>query len=102
MRHVVLIALVLGVFPRGLAAEVVEVEGQPLGANLLRLSNAMEVLGTPLPRKLRADLAEAAEARDARRLQELIDPRVLAVVRINPEERVKVERARISSRGDGR
>ena len=70
----------------------VTVEGQPLAANVLRLIEALDYLGAPLPGELRSDLTRAGRARDATRLQELLDPQVLLVVHINPEARVKVAR----------
>lgn len=76
----------------------VTVEGQPLGANLQRVGAALDYLGAPLPEALRADLAAAGEQRDAARLQALIDPRVLLLVQINPEARVKVERGPAEAR----
>src|SRR5688500_10118486 len=72
--------------------EAVEVEGQPLAANVLRLAEALTYLGAPLPEPLSKELAEAADRRDAERLQRLLDPQVLVVVSLNPESRVKVER----------
>lgn len=44
---------------------MIEVEGQPLAANVRRLVQALEFLGAPLPTELRAGLAFAGEARDA-------------------------------------
>jgi len=76
---------------------VVGVEGQPLAANVNRLVSALELLGSPLPEQTRAELNEAADARDAVRLQRLLDPHVLLLVRINPESRVKVERGPASA-----
>ena len=55
-------------------------------------AEALEYLGAPWPADLRADLTKAGQARDAKRLQELLDPRVLLAVHINPEARVKVAR----------
>jgi hypothetical protein len=52
----------------------------------------MEYLGAPLPAGVRADLTRAGQARDAKTLQERLDPRVLLAVHINPEARVKVAR----------
>src|SRR5687767_4925986 len=69
-----------------------DVEGQPLAANVARLAAAMDYLGSPLDPALRQKIDEAAKARDAGRLQELLDPHVLIVATINPEERVKVDR----------
>jgi hypothetical protein len=72
--------------------DVIPVEGQPLAANVTRLSEAMEFLGTPLPKETTESLAGATKSRDARKLQQLLDPHVLFVVNINPESRVKVAR----------
>ena len=70
----------------------VAVEAQPLAANVQRLADALDYLGAPWPADLRADLTRAGQARDAKRLQELLDPHVLLTVHINPEARVKVAR----------
>ncbi|HND51841.1 MAG TPA: CehA/McbA family metallohydrolase, partial [Pirellulaceae bacterium] len=50
------------------------------------------------PRELRSELASAGQARDATRLQRLLDPRALLVVHVNPESRVKVNRGPASAR----
>ena len=68
------------------------VDGQPLGANVERVIQALDYLGTPLPPELRRDLIAAGQARDASRLQQLLDRRVLLLVHVNPETRVKVAR----------
>jgi hypothetical protein len=73
-------------------APIAEVEGQPLAANILRVQQAVDYLGAPLPQELKASLALAAGARDAAKLQQLLDPHVLCVVDINPEARVKALR----------
>ena len=70
----------------------VTVEGQPLAANIERLDQALEYLGAPLPDDIRPAIRRAGQARDAKVLQELLDPRVLLVVHINPEARVKLVR----------
>jgi hypothetical protein len=70
----------------------VAVEAQPLGANIQRLVEALEYLGAPLPAELGADLTSARRARDATKLQELIDPHVLLIAHINPEARVRAAR----------
>jgi hypothetical protein len=70
----------------------VAVEAQPLAANIQRLVEALEYLGTPLPADLRADLTKADRAGDAKSLQALLEARVLLVVHINPEARVRVSR----------
>lgn len=67
---------------------LIEVEGQPLAANVQRVVHALNFLGAPLA----VDVSAAVVARDARKLQELLDPLVLAVVDINPESRVKAAR----------
>ena len=69
---------------------VVTTEGQPLGANINRLVEALDYLGQPLPSNLKDLLGEAARRRDAKKLQELLDPQALFVVSLNPEVRVKV------------
>ncbi|REJ91169.1 MAG: hypothetical protein DWQ34_15630 [Planctomycetota bacterium] len=74
------------------APVVSAVEGQPLGANLIRVVEALDFLGRPVSQELREQIEAAADERDAPRLQQLIDPEVLFVVHINPELRVKVAR----------
>ena len=71
---------------------IIDVDGQPLAANVGRVVRAMESLGTALPAGAVAELTKAGEARNAELLQRGIDPHVLLVVAINPEERVKVAR----------
>ena len=70
----------------------VAVEAQPLGANIERIVQALEYLGAPLTAGLQADLLDASRARDAAKLQDLLDQHTLLIVRINPEARVKVAR----------
>jgi hypothetical protein len=72
--------------------EPVEVEGQPLAANATRLLQALEFLGSPLPSDTTKALLTAIETKDARRIQELLDPHALVVVTLNPESRVKAAR----------
>ena len=74
------------------------VEGQPLAANATRLLQALDFLGTPLPEETVKAVRDAARRRDAKRLQELLDPNVLFVVSLNPEVRVKVSAGRRSRR----
>jgi hypothetical protein len=71
---------------------VVEVEGQPLAANAQRLLDALQFLGAPLFADAAAELQKAIKARDANKIQELLDPQVLVVVTLNPESRVKAAR----------
>lgn len=70
--------------------DIQEVEGQVLGSNATRLLDALAHLGAPL--KDAEAVKAAAEARDARKLQQLLDPRVLVQVTVNPEARVKAAR----------
>ena len=74
------------------SVEVVDVEGQPLGANVKRLISALDYLGAPLSDELVQKLTVASEQRDARQIQKLLDPEVLCVVSLNPEVRTKVAR----------
>lgn len=71
---------------------LVAVEGQPLAANVGRLLESFQQLGAPLPAELTDRLKGAIAARDAKQLQQLLDPEALFVVTINPETRVKVQR----------
>jgi hypothetical protein len=72
--------------------EPADVEGQPLAANANRLLQALDFLGAPLSKEMTAPLEAAIKARDANKIQELLDPRVLVVVTLNPEARVKAAR----------
>src|SRR5947209_863075 len=69
-----------------------DVDGQPLGQNADRVAKALDTLGTPLPADVKSALAASVEARDAKKIQELLDARALLQVTINPEARVKVAR----------
>jgi len=80
------------------ALDPVEVEGQPLAANVERLTQALDFLGAPLAAETRKALEPALPSRDGRRIQELLDPHVLFVVTLNPEVRVKVSRGPASAR----
>jgi hypothetical protein len=70
----------------------VPVAAQPLAANVTRLVEALDFLGTPLPAKVKQSLAEAARKPDADRLQQVLDEHALFIVELNPESRVKVRR----------
>jgi hypothetical protein len=72
--------------------EPIDVEGQPLAANVQRIVEALQFLGAPLSAETTQAVQAAVEARDARKLQQLLDPHVLVVVTINPESRVKAAR----------
>jgi len=89
---VILAALGLPLLALAQAPEPVDAEGQPLGQNVARVVQALEFLGAPLPKDAAQALRAAAAARDAGKLQKLLDPHVLAVIRISPEARVKAAR----------
>jgi hypothetical protein len=95
MRRLTLLAILL-LFPALARADkldiVTDVEGQPLGQNATRLLQALDFLGTPLAKETAEAVEEAAKARDAAKIQKLLDPHVLLAVNINPESRVKVAR----------
>jgi len=74
------------------APEPIDVEGQPLANNVLRLMQALDFVGNPLPATEVVALQKAAKTQDAMALQKLLDPHALVVVNINPESRVKVKR----------
>jgi hypothetical protein len=73
--------------------KVDEVEFQPLSAQVRRLTEALDLLGQPLPDSVQAKLRKAYEANDqalaVRSIQEALDPLCLVGVAINPESRVK-------------
>ena len=90
-----LIGTVLAVSAHGrqdAVADVLQVEAQPLAANVQRVADALDYLGAPLSPELKSALAAAGASRDAAALQSLLDPSVLVAVHINPEARVKVSR----------
>ncbi|HUS68561.1 MAG TPA: CehA/McbA family metallohydrolase [Kofleriaceae bacterium] len=68
---------------------VTDVDLQPLAAQTRRVARALADAGAPLPP---AELARLRAARDAGAIQRTLDPHVLAVVHVNPEQRVQVTR----------
>jgi len=82
------------------AAEPVEVEGQPLAANVTRVLQALDYLGHPLELAdaERAELAQAIAKQDAAAIQRLLDRQVLVEVHLNPESRVKAVRGGAAAR----
>lgn len=74
---------------------VAKVAAQPLGAQVQRLIEALEALGSPLPAKTKAALQKAAQETDdgkvTQEVQAALDPLCLLAVQINPESRVKVQ-----------
>src|SRR5882672_35199 len=71
-----------------LAQDPVDVEGQPLAANVERLRQALDFIGAPLPAETQTALKAAGD--DAKKIQQILDPQALLRVNINPESRVKV------------
>ena len=75
------------------APVVADVDLQPLAAQARRVFEAAEFLGDPFSAPQRAALEEAARLPDraqaVAKIQAVLDPRVLFVVNINPEMRVK-------------
>ncbi len=70
------------------------VELQPLAQQIRRLETALSYLGQPFSPQVRTAINEAVamqdEAAASRKLQQILEPFVLAEVEINPESRVKV------------
>jgi hypothetical protein len=77
-------------------------QSQPLLSQVRRLVDAMEYLGEPLSAAERERLDAAANQSDRARaiedVQQVLDPRCLLFVRINPESRVSVERGAAPAR----
>lgn len=69
---------------------VQEVEWQPFSAQVQRLSDAMESLGSPLPAGIRDALGQSDTKVGTQSIQKALDALCLFVVSINPEMRVKV------------
>ena len=73
-------------------AQPIEVEGQPLASNALRVLQALELLGYPMGEEQAQEIQTAAKKQDAAKLQELLDPYVMVRVHLNAEARVKAKR----------
>ena len=76
---------------------IAALEAQPLMAQVGRLIDAMAYLGEPLSDADRERLTAAASTTEGGRalaeIQEVLDPRCLLTIRINPESRISVDRA---------
>ena len=95
LRHVVLSFVFASLATTVIGADrvaIVEVEGQPLAANVQRLLQALKFLGAPLPEEVESAVSAAATSQNAEKVQEALDPHVLCVVTVNPELRVKATR----------
>lgn len=68
------------------------VEIQPMGAQVRRLVQALDYLGIPLSETEKDALRQAIHQEDTAAIQDILDPRCLFGVSINPEMRVKVSR----------
>ena len=90
--HLAVIALAAVLIGSPACAQTINVEGQPLAGNALRLLKAFESLGQPLTKAEAAAIEMAAKDQDAHKLQHLLDPHVLLMIHLNPEARVKVLR----------
>ncbi len=74
---------------------------QPLAAQVARVTEALQYLGSPLPdadrRAIEAAIALPDERAAAARVQEILDRHCLLDVHINPESRVHVAQGRAST-----
>ncbi len=59
---------------------ILKVEGQPLAAQVKRVVDALELLGTPLSADVLRELQPAIDAKDAARIQRILDTRAMFVV----------------------
>jgi hypothetical protein len=73
-----------------------QVAAQPLRAQVSRLADTLDFLGSPLPAQTRTALAQALqepnEAKQVEKIQATLDPNCLLAIQINPESRVMVAR----------
>src|SRR4051812_45805678 len=78
------------------ATEAKDVDFQPLAAQGVRVAEALESLGAPLPPEDRKALDAATKSPDTGKgveaIQNVLDKHCLLLVEINPESRVKVAR----------
>ncbi len=69
---------------------VEEIEWQPFVAQIRRLAEALESIGSPLSAEAQSALAGTESKAALRKIQDALDPLCLFLVQINPEMRVKV------------
>ena len=78
------------------AVPSISVDPQPLLAQALRLRDALSFLGSPLSPKEEKIISglqsQALTQETVKRIQEIFDPYCVALININPEGRVKVDR----------
>ncbi len=94
MRASILVLLTTVTLSAQQLPAVANVEHQPLAAQVLRLMEALQVVGEPLPSGETAELRTLAEASSAKpaavlAMQKILDRHCLVGVNINPESRVK-------------
>ena len=95
--------LLLGTSASALAAVVAlpESDWQPFTAQVKRLTEALEYLGSPLDAKTQASLKEALAEKNltnaSEKIQSALDVHCLFIVNINPEMRVKVAAGPVKS-----
>ncbi len=81
---------------------VTDVEWQPLAAQIKRVVQALQLVGSPLDHQQQAAVDKALANTDAaeavRQIQAVLDPLCLAGVNISPESRVKVARGPAAAR----
>src|SRR5947209_709804 len=93
LRIVVGLGLIFPTFAFADDLSVVDaVDDQPLAAQVARVGQALDLLGSPLPANVAAKLTDAVRSQDSATIQSVLDARVLLEVSINPEARVKVAR----------
>ena len=103
MKKIILLCLFTGLiftstlFAQNVPAQTVTgVEAQPLLAQAIRLQDALSFLGSSLSaedaKRLKALQDKPLTEETAQQIQNILDPYCLAMVSINPETRVKVER----------
>ena len=108
IRVLVGVAIALGSYTalRGADLPILEVEAQPMKAQAKRVAAALQVLGQPLTQQqqqaLDAAVAESDDNQATNAIQKLFDSMALAMVHINPEQRVKVERGPAAAQPGGR
>ncbi len=95
---VLLLSLTLGAQERPNNTSPNVIPLQPLAQQVRRLETALRFLGQPFSAAEQQVINEAVALADERaaveRLQQILDPYVLARVHINPESRVRVEAGR--------
>src|SRR5262245_22931586 len=95
LNRFALFTLIVAAATTARAADVETVskdEQQPLVAATERLLQALEFVGSPLPKaeldQLQAAMKDTDAKASVKAIQAVLDPHVLAVVKINPESRV--------------